>query len=184
MCAISGRHNGDHELDQRYYGAGTGRFGSPDPGGISTALLKDPGSWNRYAYGGGDPVNRIDPTGTTWMCVGYNDDFSCYDDGSGDQTGGGGGQGSSKQPKRNDPEPTTPTLGGPATDKQKKIFANAARTAESKLRQAGSPCASDFGADALKTSIAQALLWALALRPIRTEIRPPFRTLKYMHRRT
>jgi hypothetical protein len=45
----------------------------------------------------------------------------------------------------------TPLLGGRPTANQKKLFANAARVAESKLRKSGSPCASDFGADALKT---------------------------------
>ena len=35
---------------------------SPDPStGVS---LSDPGSWNKYAYVGGDPVNFIDPAGT------------------------------------------------------------------------------------------------------------------------
>jgi hypothetical protein len=40
-----------------------GRFWSPDPGGIKTADASDPGSWNRYAYVGGDPVNYMDPGG-------------------------------------------------------------------------------------------------------------------------
>jgi RHS repeat-associated protein len=46
--------------DQRYYQSGWGRFLTPDPyqasGGVG-----DPGSWNRYAYTRGDPVNRYDP---------------------------------------------------------------------------------------------------------------------------
>jgi RHS repeat-associated protein len=50
----------------RYYWVGTGRFMSPDPymansggaGGVG-----DPGSWNRYSYVGGDPVNWVDPGG-------------------------------------------------------------------------------------------------------------------------
>jgi RHS repeat-associated protein len=48
--------------DQRYYAASYGRFVSPDPyqasGGPS-----DPGSWNRYTYTRGDPINRFDPSG-------------------------------------------------------------------------------------------------------------------------
>ncbi|MBI2685178.1 MAG: RHS repeat-associated core domain-containing protein [Acidobacteria bacterium] len=49
--------------DQRYF-AGTmgGRFLSADPyeasGGAS-----EPGSWNRYKYAAGDPINRFDPKG-------------------------------------------------------------------------------------------------------------------------
>lgn len=46
----------------RYHQPGMGRFMTPDPykasGGPS-----DPGSWNRYAYTRGDPVNRADPGG-------------------------------------------------------------------------------------------------------------------------
>ena len=82
-------------------GTGTGRFGSLDP---STGVrLGDPASWNRYTYVGGDPINRIDPAGTAWVCVGYSDDLSCYDDGSGDQNGGAGGTGKAGTPKPNDP---------------------------------------------------------------------------------
>jgi len=43
--------------------ASTGSFFTPDPGGIKTADPTDPGSWNRYAYVQGDPVNFNDPTG-------------------------------------------------------------------------------------------------------------------------
>ncbi len=46
--------------DQRYYASTFGRFVTPDPykasGGPS-----DPGSWNRYVYVTGDPVNYYDP---------------------------------------------------------------------------------------------------------------------------
>ncbi|MEQ1884082.1 MAG: RHS repeat-associated core domain-containing protein [Bryobacteraceae bacterium] len=48
--------------DQRYHQAGVGRFMTPDPFGGS-AKANDPGSWNRYAYVAGDPVNRRDPRG-------------------------------------------------------------------------------------------------------------------------
>ena len=46
----------------RYYSSQMGRFLSADPYQASGGL-GDPGSWNRYAYVGGDPVNRADPTG-------------------------------------------------------------------------------------------------------------------------
>ena len=49
--------------DQRYYGNAQGRFMTPDPY-TNSGRLKDPGSWNRYAYTRGDPVNRFDPAGT------------------------------------------------------------------------------------------------------------------------
>jgi RHS repeat-associated protein len=48
--------------NNRYYSNAYGRFMTPDPykasGGPS-----DPGSWNRYTYTRGDPVNRYDPDG-------------------------------------------------------------------------------------------------------------------------
>jgi RHS repeat-associated protein len=49
--------------DQRYYASNFGRFMSPDPYEAS-AGPKDPGSWNRYTYTRGDPINRADPWGT------------------------------------------------------------------------------------------------------------------------
>ena len=48
--------------DQRYYEVGTGRFDTPDPYKAS-AGSSDPGSWNRYLYVGGDPINFADSTG-------------------------------------------------------------------------------------------------------------------------
>ncbi len=49
--------------DQRYYGVGTGRFGTADPMGIVSASPVDPNSWNRYTYVQGDPINFHDPGG-------------------------------------------------------------------------------------------------------------------------
>ena len=48
--------------DQRYHQVGMGRFMTPDPYSGS-ASANDPGSWNRYAYSSGDPVNNSDPSG-------------------------------------------------------------------------------------------------------------------------
>jgi RHS repeat-associated protein len=48
--------------DQRYYAGGSGRFLSPDPYTASGGPA-EPGSWNRYAYVGGDPANYYDPQG-------------------------------------------------------------------------------------------------------------------------
>ena len=65
---------GQDYADQRYYNAGVGRFWSVDPGGIATASASDPTSWNRYAYVGGDPVNRFDPSGSYWCYADGDDD--------------------------------------------------------------------------------------------------------------
>ena len=48
--------------DQRYYSPGTGRFATGDPY-LASGGPSEPGSWNRYAYVGGDPVNNVDPEG-------------------------------------------------------------------------------------------------------------------------
>jgi len=58
---------------QRYYSNVTGRFLSPDPGGIATADPSNPTSWNRYAYVQGDPVNFNDPGGRFQCEVGVGD---------------------------------------------------------------------------------------------------------------
>jgi len=58
--------------DQRFYASTYGRFSTPDPyaaGGASSGNSSnpsDPVSWNRYAYTGGDPINRSDPGGEDW----------------------------------------------------------------------------------------------------------------------
>jgi RHS repeat-associated protein len=52
--------------DQRFYASTYGRFLTPDPYQASAKGANnpsDPGSWNRYAYVNGDPVNLIDPSG-------------------------------------------------------------------------------------------------------------------------
>ena len=52
--------------DQRYHNPGTGRFLTPDPYMAATNGGNDPsnpGSWNRYAYVAGDPINYYDPAG-------------------------------------------------------------------------------------------------------------------------
>ncbi len=54
--------------DPRYYAASYGRFNTADQYQASAGPA-DPGSWNRYAYVGGDPVNFADPGG--------RDRFSC-----------------------------------------------------------------------------------------------------------
>ncbi len=83
------------QVDQRYYNQ-AGRFFSPDPGGVRTADRSNPGSWNRYAYVNGDPVNLWDPSGTQACpagdyCVIYNDDGAKDGAGGGGSAGAGGG---------------------------------------------------------------------------------------------
>ena len=55
-------------LVQRYYASTYGRFNTPDPYQAS-AGRGDPGSWNRYSYTRGDPVNRVDPGGTCDLMI-------------------------------------------------------------------------------------------------------------------
>jgi RHS repeat-associated protein len=63
----------------RYHSSGDGRFLSPDPY-VNSAGVGDPGSWNRYAYVGGDPVTFSDPRGLCKLFIGgtnYSDSSSC-----------------------------------------------------------------------------------------------------------
>ncbi len=46
----------------RYLSSGLGRFMSPDPHNAGAAM-KNPQSWNAYAYVMGNPLNSVDPTG-------------------------------------------------------------------------------------------------------------------------
>ena len=52
--------------------------------------LYNPQSLNRFSYVGNNPINRIDPSGHKWTCMGANDDH-CYDDGNFNYSGGDGG---------------------------------------------------------------------------------------------
>jgi len=79
---------------QRYYASTYGRFNTADPLAAS-AMADDPGSWNRYAYVGGDPANHSDPSGQDPNC-GPNmiwDGEGCTD-GSGTEEPSGSGDGS------------------------------------------------------------------------------------------
>jgi hypothetical protein len=75
-----------------------GRFLSPDPYTASGGPA-DPGSWNRYAYTRGDPVNRYDPTGLVdkkvlsadCITVGEDDFTQCIIEESGASSSASGG---------------------------------------------------------------------------------------------
>jgi len=54
---------GQDYADQRYYTATAGRFYTADPAALATADLKNPTTWNMYAYANDDPVNLNDPHG-------------------------------------------------------------------------------------------------------------------------
>ena len=56
------RDTGWYLLGPREYSPGLRRFLAPD----ARSPFEDGGT-NRYAYGGGDPMNRIDPTGESWV---------------------------------------------------------------------------------------------------------------------
>jgi RHS repeat-associated protein len=61
--------------DQRYYTSAGGRFLTPDPSTGSTPA--SPGSWNKYAYAGGDPLNFADPSGNNRLACDVYTDYGC-----------------------------------------------------------------------------------------------------------
>ena len=74
----------------RYHVPGTGRFLTPDRF-LGSARITSPGTWNRYTYVNGDPINRTDKTGLDDICDGTDDDdLKDCDIGAGDDGGDGG----------------------------------------------------------------------------------------------
>ena len=77
--------------DQRFYTSQFGRFMSADRF-KQAAKANDSGSWNKYSYTRGDPVNRIDVHGTCDENEAFFDASSgSGDTGCDDNSGGGGG---------------------------------------------------------------------------------------------
>jgi RHS repeat-associated protein len=77
--------------DQRWHAQGVGRFLTSDPYQAS-AGPGDPGSWNRYGYVQGDPLNFGDPNGLLRRYCsqdGETEMWNCSD--AGDTYGDGGG---------------------------------------------------------------------------------------------
>ena len=67
----------------RVHDPGTGRFLTPDFS-YRSVRATDPGSWNRYAYVGGDPINRVDPAGLCDVVVGGITESSASNTGDSD----------------------------------------------------------------------------------------------------
>ena len=57
--------------DQRFYASSYGRFNTADPY-MASAGAADPGSWNRYSYVQGDPINYNDRSGNNRAFVDQN----------------------------------------------------------------------------------------------------------------
>ena len=68
---------GNDYADQRYQSPGYGRFLTSDR---VAGQASDPGSWNKYAYAGSDPINRVDRTGREWCAVDPETDLINYDE--------------------------------------------------------------------------------------------------------
>jgi len=60
--------NGLDYAINRWYDSVHGNFITPDPHTLSMDL-SNPGTMNRYAYVGGDPINSTDPQGLDYLCV-------------------------------------------------------------------------------------------------------------------
>jgi RHS repeat-associated protein len=98
------------ESPVRAYDPNAARFNRPDPLGMKGVVMGDPGSWNRFAYAGGDPVNFVDPQGTNRffpsdVCY-FNEFFMamvCFD------WPGGGGSGNALTNPDTDPADSSST---------------------------------------------------------------------------
>ncbi len=109
---------GNDYADQRYYTSVLGRFVTPDPY-VASAGPGDPGSWNRYTYTRGDPVNRFDPFGLDdsppcTECVIFNPyppaAGSTSPDWGGGTGGGGGSSGNLTQTEKGAKQPYPPSF--------------------------------------------------------------------------
>ena len=84
--------NGLDYANQRYYSSTYGAFTSADPlhqTATTPADPNNPGSWNRFAYTAGDPINRIDPLGAC-LVASLDDSDDDVDVSEGSNCGGNG----------------------------------------------------------------------------------------------
>jgi RHS repeat-associated protein len=73
VAAVSGSTtNGLYDFLARELPPTQGRWLSPDPAGLGAATMRNPQTWNRYAYVGNNPLNSVDPLGLVNDCVGCN----------------------------------------------------------------------------------------------------------------
>jgi RHS repeat-associated protein len=68
--------------DQRFYASTYGRFNTADPY-AGSAKPNSPGSWNRYSYTLGDPINGNDPTGQDGFTLAVGQNGTTITDGYG-----------------------------------------------------------------------------------------------------
>ena len=141
----------------RYYASGTARFLTVDPAKRS-AKPRRPGTWNRYAYVGNDPINRRDPRSLD----GDDEDWpgdDCVDFGECDPPIEG-------PPDNPEPIPPAPISGGsPFTFAD---LANAARSEALKAldKEACSQAINPFmSAEALKAKLTGATILGQNLTP-------------------
>ena len=60
--------SGNDYFRARYNSSAMGRFLSPDPS-MDSVALRNPQTWNRYAYTVNNPLRFIDPTGMCWVAA-------------------------------------------------------------------------------------------------------------------
>jgi len=70
---VPGNANGaQYDFTYRQYSPVQGRWLSPDPLGLGAVNIANPQTWNRYAYVGNSPMNRMDSLGLCgWELWGY-----------------------------------------------------------------------------------------------------------------
>jgi RHS repeat-associated protein len=61
---------GMYYADQRHYNYIQGRFLTADPAGLAAVDQTNPTTHNGYTYVNADPINQVDPTGTTCIAIG------------------------------------------------------------------------------------------------------------------